>query len=208
MRPAIVAAAVFVVALLSWGEWAHWRASGRRLGHPAGVPGSEAVVVLGFRNRGTRANYLNRYRVRAGLRSIDAAATESVVVFCGGSVGGATAEAELMARYARDRCGYRGPMNLDTVSRTTRQNVENAIALVEGADVVKIVSNSLHAEKARAYLWIRRPDLAARLARGRDYRFGEITLVKPVAAFFGLRALREVGPAGLRGGRGLRFRAR
>jgi len=202
MRPPIVAAAVLVAALLAWGEWAHWRASGRRLGSPRREPASHAVVVLGFRNRGTRANYLNRYRVRAGLRSIDPAATENLVVFCGGSVGSAVSEAELMAGYARGKRGYTGAMRLDTHSRTTRQNVENAIGLVERFDVVTIVSNSIHAEKARAYLWMLRPDLAARLARGRDFRLGEITLVKPVAAFFGLRALRDVGSVGLGRGNG------
>ena len=37
----------------------------------AGV--GKAVVVLGFANRDARANFVNRYRVRAGLRSLEAA---------------------------------------------------------------------------------------------------------------------------------------
>ena len=57
--------------ILLWGELVHRRASRRGLGSAAPTGGREAVVVLGFRNRGTRANYLNRYRVRAGLRSQD-----------------------------------------------------------------------------------------------------------------------------------------
>ena len=48
----------------------------------------DAVVVLGYRNRGARANYINRYRVRAGLRSLDPAADDSVLVLCGGTVAG------------------------------------------------------------------------------------------------------------------------
>lgn len=65
----------------------------------------------------------------------------------------------------------------------------NAIPLIEDAESIKIVSTSLHAEKGRAYLWRLRPDLADRLARGREYRVGEITFIKPLAAFIGLRNL-------------------
>jgi hypothetical protein len=102
-------------------------------------------------------------------------------------------EAELMDAYARGRLGYRGPSKLDRTSTSTWENIQNAIPLVEGADTIKIVSNSLHAEKGRAYLWKLRPDLGQRLARGADYRLGEIVLVKPYAALRGLRTLRAHG---------------
>ncbi|PJJ70712.1 DUF218 domain-containing protein [Diaminobutyricimonas aerilata] len=147
--------------------------------------GAEAVVVLGYRNRGRRANYVNRYRVRAGLRS-QRGGESSVLVLCGGAVGGDVAEAELMARYARER-GYRGPLRLDRESRTTWENIRNAIPLIEHADAIKIVSNSLHAEKGRLYLAQMRPDLAERLVRADDYRFGEMLLLKPIAAVVGWR---------------------
>ena len=149
----------------------------------------KAVVVLGFRNRGVRANVVNRWRVRAGLRSIDGAA---LLVLSGGPVAGGRAEAELMAVYARDVCGYRGPLAVDDASRSTWQNVTNVIPLLEDADRIKIVSHPLHAEKARAYLWRQRPDLAARLVRGRDYRLGEWLLLKPALAVIGLRNLRRL----------------
>ncbi len=145
--------------------------------------------MLGFRNRGDRANYLNRYRVRAGLRSLDPTVTHSVLVLCGGSVGGDTSEAELMARYARTERGYTGSIRIDAESTSTWENIQNVIPLVEDVDSITIVSNSLHAEKGRAYLWRVRPDLAQRLRRGRDYRFGEIAVVKPLAAVVGLRNL-------------------
>lgn len=108
------------------------------------------------------------------------------MVFCGGAVGGATAEAELMAAYARAR-GYSGSLAVETASRTTWENIHNAIPLIEGADRIKIVSNPLHAEKARGYLVRMRPDLAARLVRGAEYRFGEWTIVKPMFAVIGYR---------------------
>jgi hypothetical protein len=153
--------------------------------------GREAIVVLGFKNRGRKANYLNRYRVRAAIRSISPEAEESVLVLCGGRVGSGTPEAELLSDYAVHSAGYVGPILLESESTTTWQNIENAIPLIEGFDTIKIVSNSLHAEKARAYLRKQRPDLATRLARANEYRLGEITLLKPLTAVIGLRSLRR-----------------
>lgn len=180
-----------VIAVLLWGEFEHWRASRRRLGTRPGASGTgEAVVVLGYRNRGSRANSINRWRVRAGLRSAQPWAGPSRLVLCGGAVGGRAAEAELMACYARETCGYTGELSTEIGSRSTRENVQNAIPLIVDADRIKIVSNALHAEKARFYLWQLRPDLADRLVPAADYRFGELTLSKPVLAVIGRRHIR------------------
>ncbi|QJA00569.1 YdcF family protein [Leifsonia sp. PS1209] len=183
-------------AVLAWAELLHWRASRRGVDRPGvRVPRLQAVVVLGFRNRGRRANAVNRYRVRAGLRSLDPRAQRSVLVLCGGAVGGEVPEAVLMARYARESRRYTGAILLDTESTTTWENLRNAIPLIEDADSIAIVSNSLHAEKGRNYLRALRPDLGARLRRAEDYRFGEIALVKPVAAVAGIRARRRAARA-------------
>jgi uncharacterized SAM-binding protein YcdF (DUF218 family) len=155
----------------------------------------EAVVVLGFRNARSRANAVNRWRVRAGLRSRRPGRGPSRLVLCGGAVGGPVAEAELMARYAREGCGYAGELMTETRSRSTWENVRNVIPLIEDADRIKIVSNSLHAEKARRYLRRQRPDLGDRLVPGADYRFGELILAKPVLAVVGLRHRRRVPAA-------------
>ncbi|MEV8213994.1 YdcF family protein [Leifsonia sp. NPDC077715] len=192
-RVVLLVSCVFV-AVLAWSELVHNRASRRRLGLSAAAASvSEAVVVLGYRNRAARANFVNRYRVRAGLRSFDGNAGASVLVLCGGRVAGAVPEAELMARYARG-CGFTGTIRLDTTSTTTWENIQNAVPLIEDVDSIKIVSNSLHAEKGRAYLWKLRPDLAARLRRGAEHRFGEIVLLKPAAAIIGLRGLARLRP--------------
>lgn len=97
-----------------------------------------------------------------------------------------------MAQYARERRGYTGEIVTETESRSTWENVQNVIPFIEGADRIKIVSNSIHAEKGRGYLWEVRPDLADRLVPAADYRFGELILLKPIMAALGLRNLRRV----------------
>ena len=174
-------------AIAAWAEIVHWRSSRRMLGtapHAVDIAnrtGTEAVVVLGYGNHGERANFVNRYRVRAGIRSIDRTA-ESVLVLCGGTVHSEVPEAELMERFARDELEYTGRMVLEPDSRSTWQNIANAIPLIEHADTIKIVSNSPHAEVAREYLWQQRPDLAERLVRADEHRFGEIVPMKIGAA--------------------------
>jgi len=188
MRALAAVPAVAISGILAWAEWMHWVASKRRLGNRASGPGRQAIIVLGCGNRGSRANYLNRYRVRVALRSIDPDATETVLIFCGGGVGSDVPEADLLLEYARARRGYAGAYLLDRLSRTTWENIANIVDLLEEFDTVKIASNSMHAEKARAYLWKQRPDLAQRLVAARDYRFGEIAWVKPIAAVRGIRS--------------------
>ena len=132
--------ALAVVGILAWAEVVHWRSGGRDVRSVGKEGGREAVVVLGFRNRGSRANLLNRYRVRAALRSQSPGASESLLVLCGGAVEAVVTEAEIMAQYARER-GYVGPMALDRTSRTTWENIQNTIPLIEDAEIIKIVSN-------------------------------------------------------------------
>jgi uncharacterized SAM-binding protein YcdF (DUF218 family) len=180
--------ALVASGVLLWGELAHWLSSRGRMGtRPAGAGAGtgEAVVVLGFGDRGDRANFLNRWRVRAGLRSLDPERGPSRLVLAGGPVTGEVPEAELMARYARE-LGYTGELITELTSRSTRENVENVIPLIEDAGRIKIVSNSVHAGRARGYLWRLRPDLAERLVPAADYRFGELILLKPALAVLDL----------------------
>jgi hypothetical protein len=190
-RYLVAAPLVGVLALAAWAEWVQWRASGRGLGSEAGPGTREAIVVLGYRDSGPGASSLNRHRVRVALRSIDPAADETVLVFCGGSVGGPTPEADLMRDYAVNRLGYAGPVQMDRESTTTWQNIENAIPLIEGFDRVKIASHSLHAGRARAHLRTQRPDIAERLVRASDYRPGEIVHIKVVEAVIDLARRRR-----------------
>lgn len=176
----LVVAALVLVAL-AWAEFVHWRAA-RSLTRPDRGGGTEAIVVLGYRNPDRdHINWLNRWRVRAGLRSLDRGADSTRLVFSGGPY-----EAALMARYATERLGYTGEVAVEDVSRTTWQNVEQVIPFLEDVERIKVVSNPLHAQKARLYLQIQRPDLADRLVRGADYRVGEWAPLKPLFAVYGL----------------------
>ncbi|MEU1519069.1 YdcF family protein [Streptomyces sp. NPDC005811] len=177
------------VAALAWGEWLNWRWSRTLVGNNDGA--SEAVVVLGYRNRQETANLINRWRVRAGIRSIAADRTHGTrVVFSGGAAGSGAAEATLMADYAKSVLGFDGTVLLEDQSMTTWENITNVIPLIEDVDRIKIVSQPAHALKARAYLRRQRPDLAQKLVPADDYRPGEWMVVKPLLALYGLWTLR------------------
>lgn len=182
LLPVICVVAV-IVLIIGWAEVVHWRAA-RSLTRPDDGSGTEAVVVLGYRNPDRDAiNWLNRWRVRAGLRSINRRSTRTRLIVSGGPY-----EAMLMARYAARR-GYTGEVIVEDVSRTTWENVEQVIPFLEDVERIKVVSNPLHAQKARIYLQVQRPDLAERAVRAADFRVGEWAPLKPLFAVYGLRDL-------------------
>lgn len=181
--------AIAGAAALAWSEWLNWRWSRLLVGNSEGA--SEAVVVLGYRNPQMTANLINRWRVRAGLRSIaEGGAHETCVIFSGGATNSGATEAQGMADYAKTALGFDGTVLLENQSATTWENITNVIPLLEGADRIKITSQPAHALKARAYLRRQRPDLAERLVLADDYRPGEWIAVKPLLAVYGLWTLR------------------
>ncbi|PTM89797.1 DUF218 domain-containing protein [Streptomyces sp. VMFN-G11Ma] len=174
---------------LAWGEWLNWRWSQALVGHSRGAV--DAVVVLGFRNPQATVNVINRWRVRAGIRSAIAdGAYGTRVIFSGGTTGDGATEAQLMADYAKSVLEFDGTVLLEEQSTTTWENITNVIPLLEDVDRIKVVSQPAHALKARAYLQRQRPDLAEKLVRADDYRPGEWLLVKPLLALYGLWTLR------------------
>ncbi|MHC5260399.1 YdcF family protein [Streptomyces sp. UC4497] len=178
--------------VLLWGEWLNRRWSRTLVGSAVGGTGSEAVIVLGFRNPRPTANFINRWRVRAGLRSVSAEnARDTSVIFSGGAAAGSRAtEARLMADYAKSVLAFDGTVLLEERSTTTWENITNVIPMLEDADRIKIASQPAHALKARAYLRRQRPDLAERLVRADDCRSGEWLVGKPLLALYGLWTLR------------------
>ncbi|MEK0100029.1 YdcF family protein, partial [Streptomyces sp. A475] len=171
--------AIAGAATLAWGEWLNRRWSRALVGNSGGD--SEAVVVLGYQNPQATANFINRWRVRAGIRSIAAdSARDTRVVFTGGATSGGVAEARLMADHAKSALAFDGTVLLEDKSMTTWENIRNVIPLLEGVDRIKIASQPAHGLKARAYLRRQRPDLAKKLVQADDYRPGEWMVVKPL----------------------------
>lgn len=184
-----LAGASVLAAALAWSEWLNRRWSRTLVSEPAGE--TQAVVVLGFRNPGPAANVVNRWRVRAGLRSVDPAARARLVLSGGATTSGRT-EARVLADHAVGVLGYDGPLVLEEESRTTWENVARVLPLVEDADRITFVSQPAHALKARVYVARQRPDLIGRLTRGVDHRWGEWLPLKPALAAYGLWTLRGV----------------
>ncbi|WP_405818894.1 YdcF family protein [Streptomyces sp. NBC_01390] len=181
--------AIAGTAALAWGEWLNWRWSRALVGGSGGA--SEVVVVLGYRNPQPTANFINRWRVRAGVRSVAADnAGGTRVIFSGGETNSSAAEAQLMANYAKSVLEFDGTVLLEDQSATTWENITNVIPLLEDVDRIKIASQPAHALKARAYLRRQRPDLAEKLVRADDYRPGEWMVAKPLLALYGLWTLR------------------
>ena len=177
------------VAALVWSEWLNWRWSRTLVGNSEGA--AEAVVVLGYRNPRATANVINRWRVRAGLRSIAAGSAQGTrVIFSGGATSSGASEAQVMADYAKSVLEFDGTVLLEDQSATTWENITNVIPLLEDVDHIKIASQPAHALKARAYLRRQRPDLAEKLVRADDYRPGEWLAVKPLLAAYGIWKLR------------------
>lgn len=203
--PPVLAAALAaaLAAVIAGAEAISWRAARRarredsaradgaaRDAGPGAPPLRESVVVLGYGNRGEVLNGVNRWRLRIALRSMTPGA-QTTLIASGGAVSGASAEAQLLARHARAVLGWEGPLLIEGRSRTTWENIEQIIPLVEDAQRIVIASSPLHAERARAFLQAQRPDLAARLAPAANHRFGERMLWKPAEAVVGLEGLRR-----------------
>jgi uncharacterized SAM-binding protein YcdF (DUF218 family) len=181
-------------AVLVWAEAVHRRASRRGFtpgASPVKTGSNGVIVVLGIANRGSHANVINRWRARMALRSVPIAATTAIIA-SGGAVRGPVPEATLLAQYLRHHLGWRGPLEEETTSRSTWENIQNVVPALEDAEWIMLVSNRLHAEKARTFLRRQRPDLADRLAPAGDYRVGEMALLKPVLAVIGLAKLRAL----------------
>jgi uncharacterized SAM-binding protein YcdF (DUF218 family) len=192
-RSGWVAGALGVSAVLAVAasEWMHWKASRRYLAadSAADLPPaeatrpSEAVIVLGYpARRNGKTHPLQRWRCQIAARSVNPEGA-SQMIFTGAGRGHGPSEAAVMSEYARDVLGVPSEqIALEDRARTTWQNVRFALPLAEHADTIKFASDSLHAARARRYLLAQRPELAARLRSGADYRFGERWWLKVATA--------------------------
>lgn len=122
-----------------------------------------AVLVLGYADTGTRPGPRNLARVRAALAVLE---PDDVLVASGGGVAGPVTEARLLADGAR-ALGWTGALRIEERSRSTWENIALSAPLLEDAARIVVVSEPVHAAKARRFLRLQRPGLAARLVPAR-----------------------------------------
>jgi vancomycin permeability regulator SanA len=123
---------------------------------PLRVPdrGDTAVVVLGYPSlHGGRPHPVQRWRVELAKKTIDRHGAHRVVLSGGQSRGGPT-EASVMERLAVAVGIDPTTIILETESLDTWTNVQFSSALVTDSAVVVLVSDPVHAARARRY-WLR-----------------------------------------------------
>ena len=144
----VVVGAVFVgcVASIVIACAAHAQA-GRR---PGPTRGRVAVVALGFPSRrGGAPHPLQRWRAGLTARTAEKLGA-SLVVFTGRGRPGSQSEAQVMANLA----DLQTATVLEEQSTDTWENVQNARPYVQSFEAVVLVSDPLHASRARQY-WMK-----------------------------------------------------
>ncbi len=142
-----------IITFVIIGEMADWAGRRNTLEPRTTTPcGPGAVVVLGFGGDTPVARSVQRWRVSMAL---DAAARHgsSMVVFTGGASKSQATEASQMADEALRQGLPASSIVLEERASSTWQNVHLSVPLVSGAHHIVIVSDGLHARRARNY-WI------------------------------------------------------
>ncbi len=98
-----------------------------------------------------------------------------------------------MARYAVDHLGVLGAsVKIETEATNTWENLERSLLLAEPFEWIAIVSDPLHAARARRYAILQRPDLESRIVRSSDYRLLERWWLKfPICIYEGAMRSRD-----------------
>jgi uncharacterized SAM-binding protein YcdF (DUF218 family) len=128
------------------------------------------VVVLGYPSRKDgRPHVIQRWRVRAGVRVFREYGAD-LMVLCGGAVRRSVPEAEVMRDLAIEAGLDPAVLVVEGASRTTWENVKYAAPLLEHCEVVLLVSDPMHAARARKY-WCRQfPADAERVVVAKTHR--------------------------------------
>ena len=165
-RPVALGAACVLAS-----EAVHWWASRRHFPPYENVEGPCALIVLGYPPRASGGLHpVQKWRTQLAARARDALGAE-ILVFSGAPSDGRPAEADVMAAYAKSIGVPAEALATETRATTTWENVAFSRALVDGYKRLGIVSDPLHAARARRYLWQQSPELAARLVSAGEYRF-------------------------------------
>jgi uncharacterized SAM-binding protein YcdF (DUF218 family) len=140
-----------------------------------------ALVVLGCpTTRRGRLTAMQRWRVDIAVRSFRRAPA-SRVVFTGAAWKQGRSESEAMAAYARRLGVPEAAILLERRSRSTWENIEQALVMVGDAEQLAICSDPVHAARGRRCVVRQRPDLAPRLVVADDHRVLEHPLLKLVS---------------------------
>lgn len=178
------AALGFAGAVLA-SELAHWRASKRYL-PPRPRAGTSALIVLGYRSRADGSLHpVQKWRAELAVRAW-ARLRAQCVVFSGGDSKGGPVEAEVMSAYAQSLGLPKAVVALEPRASNTRENIALSLPLVARYDRLAIVSDPLHAARARRYLWEQSPAHARKLVSAGEYRFLERWWLKAFSAAYEL----------------------
>jgi hypothetical protein len=124
-----------------------------------------------------------RWRVEMAKRAYDRLGAD-IVVFSGGRHPGLPSEASVMAGSAAAMGIPAATVRAETSAHSTWQNIAFSVPLVEDYRRLAVISDPMHAARGRRDLFAQRPDLAARLVSGGEYRFLERWWLKvPTAAY-------------------------
>jgi uncharacterized SAM-binding protein YcdF (DUF218 family) len=184
LRLARTGALVLAGAVLA-SEAAHWRASKRYL-PPRKRAGPAALIVLGYHAKVDGSPHpVQKWRAELAARAW-ARLGAQCVVFSGGDPKGGPPEAEVMAT-----CAERLGVPKDAIVReqrasNTKENIAFSLPLVSRYDTLAIVSDPLHAARARRYLWQKSPSAARKLVSAGEYRFLERWWLKLFSAAYEL----------------------
>lgn len=166
-------AAVVLTGTIAASEFAHWRSSKWYMPSHPPTSGPCALIVLGFPTRlNGEPHPVQIWRVDLAKRAFKALGA-SKVVFSGGPSKGRPAEAEAMAAYARRHWLPPDTIAVETAAVSTWQNIQFSLPLVNNYARVAIVSDPLHAARARRYMRAQDLEVANRLVSAGEYRLLE-----------------------------------
>lgn len=147
----------------------------------AAAEGKDCVVlVLGWPTEADGSLHpMQRFRVEAGLAVYQQQHCRQII-FSGGAARNSYGEGQTMAAYARSLGAPESSIAVEPDSRTTWENLGCSTASLERAERVFLVSDSLHARRAKRYACRQSPRLCAK---------SRAAGANPPAALFGWKVL-------------------
>jgi uncharacterized SAM-binding protein YcdF (DUF218 family) len=125
--------------------------------------GGCAVLVLGYPTESDgNPHPLQRFRVQAGVTAYRENCCNRIV-FSGGAVRNQYAEARTMAEIAHGLGVPEHDMAVEDHARTTWENIGCSARYLENAKTVLLVSDSIHAQRAKRYACRQNPSLCSNM---------------------------------------------